>query len=104
MKQLFKCAACGAKVEFPDGDGVLDVECPGCSVRVRRRPGDETMAIPVGLLLPDECKKDDLRSLVRKGEVLHERYRRTDRPKAESGSESDPALASVLHSPATSDI
>ncbi|NNC90275.1 MAG: hypothetical protein HKN82_17600 [Akkermansiaceae bacterium] len=96
-----KCAACGSPVEFPDKNLLQETVCPGCAVRVRRRTGDETMAMPVSMMLPDQFQQADLQRLVKRGEVLQDRYRKVNPDKQEEG-DSDKALANALESLASS--
>ena len=76
MAVMMKCAACGAVVEFEDDSPTAEAVCPGCQVRVRRRQGDEQMAMPVSMVLPDQFQPLDLGRLGRQSEVLMERYKK----------------------------
>lgn len=77
MEVLLKCAACGTEVVFADDSYDSEATCPECAVHLRRRQGDESMAIPVGMVLPDKFAPLDLNSLSKQSEVLIERYRKT---------------------------
>lgn len=101
MEVLLKCAACGAEVAFEDDSPSAEATCPDCEVHLRRRPGDEQMAIPVGMVLPDKFSQVDLKSLTKQSEVLIERYRKTPLPgsaPADAGSTVDATLAKALES------
>lgn len=101
MQVLLKCAACGAEVTFDDDSPSAEVRCPDCEVYLRRRPGDEVMAIPVGMTLPDKFSQVDLKSLRKHSEVLIERYRKAPLPEekpVDAGSMVDATLAKALES------
>ena len=70
MATLMKCAACGADVEFPTSAETEEVVCPGCEVLVRRRPGDERMAMPVGMELPEEFRPLNWEALGKQSDLL----------------------------------
>lgn len=75
-----KCAACGAPVEFEDDSPTAEATCPGCEVKLRRREGDEQMAMPVSMSLPDHFQPLDLGRLGKQSEILVERYKKENPP------------------------
>ena len=88
MSVLLKCAACGAEVEFEELAPTIEETCPGCEVRVRYREGDQQMAIPVSMTLPDEFQHVDLDSVAVKSSLLVGRSRKpTAEPPADATSE-----------------
>lgn len=78
MPVSLKCAACGAQVEFGELSPTAEEVCPGCEVRVRKRPGDDLMAIPIAMNLPEEFQQADLSAVSNKSNTLVERYRKAD--------------------------
>mgnify|MGYP007122436951 CR=1 FL=1 len=100
MEVLLKCAACGTEVPFDSDSPNAEATCPECEVHLRRRPGDERMAIPVGMVLPEKFSQVDLKSLSKQSEVLIERYRKVPLPSASAptGSAVDATLAKALES------
>ena len=76
MPVTLKCAACGAEVEFEELSPELEKICPGCEVKVRYRKGDEHMAIPVSMSLPEEFTHVDLKSVASKSDLLVGRYKK----------------------------
>lgn len=101
MAVLLKCAACGAQVEFEEWSPSAEAVCPGCHVKVRCREGDETMAMPVSMALPEAFRPIDLDSVAGKSSLLVGRYRKqveqTDRKE-----NSELALARALETLAAS--
>ncbi|MFP6879700.1 MAG: hypothetical protein VCA34_02040 [Roseibacillus sp.] len=88
MSVLLKCAACGAEVKFEELTPTVEETCPGCEVRVRYREGDQQMAIPVSMTLPDEFQHVDLDSVAVKSSLLVSRSRKpTAEPPADATSE-----------------
>jgi hypothetical protein len=99
MAVMMKCAACGTEVEFQDDSPAAEATCPGCEVRVRRRAGDEQMAMPVSMTLPDQFQPLDLGSLGKQSTVLVERYKREGaHPNEPTGGQVDATLARALES------
>jgi DNA-directed RNA polymerase subunit RPC12/RpoP len=101
MAISMKCAACGADVEFPTELETEEVVCPGCEVLVRRRPGDEKMAMPVGMELPEKFRPLDLERLGKQSELLVGRYNKRAEEQAAAnsmGSQVDLTLAKALES------
>lgn len=76
MSVSLKCAACGAEVEFEELTPTVEETCPGCDVRVRYREGDQQMAIPVSMTLPDEFQHVDLDTVAVKSSLLVGRSRK----------------------------
>ncbi|MBL49111.1 MAG: hypothetical protein CMP28_09165 [Roseibacillus sp.] len=97
MPVTLKCAACGAEVEFEELSPLAEETCPGCEVKVRQREGDEQMAIPVSMSLPEEFAHVDLNSVADKSDLLVGRYKKeSEDPVAEGGT--DLILAKALES------
>ncbi len=97
MPVTLKCAACGAEVEFEELSPELEKICPGCEVKVRYRKGDEHMAIPVSMSLPEEFTHVDLKSVASKSDLLVGRYKKQLEGPAAAGAP-DLALAKALES------
>lgn len=76
MAVTLKCAACGAAVAFKELSPQVVETCPGCQVRVSHREGDDQMAIPVSMDLPDEFQPVDLKSVADKSSILVGRYKK----------------------------
>lgn len=76
MSVILKCAACGAEVEFEELSPTIEKTCPGCEVQVRYRKGDEQMAIPVSMNLPEEFTHVDLSAVADKSSLLVGRYKK----------------------------
>jgi hypothetical protein len=90
-------------VKFPDDESVTDALCTGCSVRVRRRPGDDVMAMPIRMDLPDRFHQADLRAVGKQADILQERYRKSSSsPRGNEDPGGDAALAKALESLASS--
>lgn len=102
MEVLLKCAACGTEVTFESDSPSAEATCPGCEVYLRRRSGDERMAIPIGMELPEEFQQVDLSSLAKQSSVLIDRYRKTPLPApggptmGHAGTSVDATLAKAL--------
>jgi hypothetical protein len=76
MSVTLKCAACGAEVEFEALSPAMEEICPGCAVKVRYREGDEQMAIPVSMNLPEEFTHVNLAAVADKSSLLVGRYKK----------------------------
>ncbi len=97
MPVTLKCAACGEEVEFEELSPELEETCPGCEVRVRYREGDQHMAIPVSMSLPEEFAHVDLKTVADKSDLLVGRYKKQLEGPGDTGN-TDLVLAKALES------
>lgn len=101
MSVTLKCAACGAEVEFEALSPDIEEICPGCEVMVRYRKGDEQMAIPVSMNLPEKFAHVDLAAVADKSSLLVGRYKKQDGERSAAAG-TDVVLANALASLANS--
>lgn len=101
MAVTLKCAACGAAVAFKELSPQVVETCPGCQVRVSHREGDDQMAIPVSMDLPDEFQPVDLKSVADKSSLLVGRYKKQN-DETPAKSSTDVVLAKALETLADS--